>query len=188
MSTVVSYTERPTEKEPRHELLEHRDRSPRGSGELRSGSVNKCVCRPMDSPSKTSARRWFFEGLIPVRFSVARREYASNPKHRKNGTGRPVILGLVLAARGHVQGDVLAERGETKFQGSGLGSSTAGWSMRPPGGELMRPKAETRIVLLVDGVWAVPLRSGPYITAGGELLRTKSRDEEFAPKRSVIRT
>ena len=147
MSTVVFYTERPTENQPRHELLEHRARSPRSSGELRSGSVTKRVCRPLDSLSKTSARRWFFEGLIPVRFPVARREYASNPKHRRNGTGRPVILGLVLAARGHVQGNMLAERGETKFQGSGLGSSAAGWSMRPHGGELMRLKAETRTML-----------------------------------------
>ena len=46
----------------------------------------------------------------------------------------------------------------------------------------MRPKTETRSVLLTDGAWAVPLRNGPYDTAGGELMRPK------AETRSVLRT
>ena len=53
--------------------------------------------------------------------------------------------------------------------------------MRPAGGELMRSKAETRSVPLMDGVWAVPLRSGPCNTAGGELMGPK------AETRSVLR-
>ena len=46
----------------------------------------------------------------------------------------------------------------------------------------MRPKAETRSVLLMNGVWAVPLRCGPCDTAGGELMRPK------AELRGVLRT
>ena len=93
---------------------------------------------------------------------------------RKKNTGRRVILGLVLAARGDVQYNMLAERGANKSDGWGLGSFDAKWSMRPAGGKLMRPKAETRSVLLMDGVWAVPPHSGPCNTAGGELMRPKA--------------
>ena len=110
------------------------------------------------------------------------------PRSTKKSTGRRAILGLVLAARGDVQCNMMAERGANKSDGWGLGSFAAEWSIRPAGGELMRPKAETRSVLLVDGVWAVQLRSGPCNTAGGELNATKSRDEECAPKSSVVRT
>ena len=66
---------------------------------------------------------------------------------------------------------MLAERGANRSDGWGLSSSAAEWSMRTAGGELMRPKAKTRSVLLVDGVWAVPLRSVPCNTAAGELMR-----------------
>ena len=53
--------------------------------------------------------------------------------------------------------------------------------MRPAGGELMRPKAETRSVLVMGGAWAVPLRGGPSDRAGGELMRPK------AETKSVLR-
>ena len=66
--------------------------------------------------------------LIPECLSVARCEYASAPK-RKKSTGRQTILGIVLAARGYVQCNMLAERGAKKSDGWGLGSSAAEWSM-----------------------------------------------------------
>ena len=103
------------------------------------------------------------------------------PRSAKKSTGRRTILGLVLAARGDVQCIMLAERGTNKSDGWGLGSSAGEWSMRPAGGKLMRLQAETRSVLLMDGVWAVPLRSGPCNTAGRKLMRPK------AETRSVLR-
>ena len=53
--------------------------------------------------------------------------------------------------------------------------------MLPTGGELMRPKAEKRSVILMVGAWKVRLRSGPCDRAGGELMRRK------AETRSVLR-
>ena len=128
-STACSFPGRTTRKEPRNELLEHGARSPRGSREGRSGSVSKCVCGPMGSFSKRSPRRWTFKGLIPVCLSVTRRAYASAPKRKQQSTGRRAILGLVLAARGDVQCNMLSERGANKSDGWGLGSSAAEWSM-----------------------------------------------------------
>ena len=89
---------------------------------------SKGVCWPTGSLSKRSPRRWSFEGLIPVCLSVARCAYASAPK-RKKSTGRRPILGLVLATRGDVQCNMLAERGANKSDGWGVGSSVAEWSM-----------------------------------------------------------
>ena len=62
---------------------------------------------------------------------------------RKKSTGRRPILGLVLATRGDVLCNMPAERGASKSDGLGLGSSAAEWSILPAGGELMRPNAET---------------------------------------------
>ena len=70
----------------------------------------------MRSLSKRSPRRWSLEGLITVSLSVARRAYASAPK-RKKSTGQRAMLGLVLAARGDVQCNMLAERGANKSDG-----------------------------------------------------------------------
>ena len=83
----------------------------------------------MGSLSKRSPRRWSFEGLIPVSLSVARRAYASAPKRKKRSTGRRPILELVLAARGDVLCNMLAERGANTSDGWGLGSSAAEWSI-----------------------------------------------------------
>ena len=84
-------------------------------------------------------------------------------------------MGLVLAACGGVQCNMLAERGAYKSDGWGLGSFAAQWSMRPAGADLMRPMAETRSVILMDGVWTVPLQSGLCNTAAaGELIRAKA--------------
>ena len=66
---------------------------------------------------------------------------------RKKSTGRWPILGLVLATRGDVLCNMLAERGANKSDGCGLGSSAAEWLILPAGGELMRSKAGTRSVL-----------------------------------------
>ena len=119
----------------------------------------------MGSPSKRSPRRWSFEGLIPECWSVACCAYAPAPSAKKN-TGRRPILWLVLATRGDVLCNMLADRGANKSDCSGLGSSTAEWSILPAGGELMRPKLETRSVLQravssartpkVSSLWSVP--------------------------------
>ena len=162
-STACSFPGRITRKEPPHELLEHGARSPKGSREGRSSSDSKGVCWRMGSLSKRSPRRWSFEGLTPVCLSVARRAYASK---RKKSTGRRPILGLVLATRGDVLCNMLAERGANKSDGWSLGSSAAEWLTLPAGGELMRPKAGMRSVLRravssartrkVSSVWCVP--------------------------------
>ena len=88
------------------------------------------------------------------------------PNRENKSTSRCPILGLVLATRGDVLGKMLAERGENKAAGWGLGSFAAEWSILPAGGELMRPKADTRSVLrravssahtrMVSSVWCVP--------------------------------
>ena len=128
-STACSFPGRNTRQESRHQLLEHGAHSPRESREGRSGSVSKGVCRPMGSLSKRSPRRWSFEGLNPVCLSVACRAYVSAPKRKKKSAGRRAILGLVLAARGDVQCNMLAECGANKSDGWGVGSSAAEWSM-----------------------------------------------------------
>ena len=84
----------------------------------------------------------------------------------KQSTGRRRIFGLVLAPRGDVLCNTLVERGANKSDGWGLGGSAARWSILPPGGELMQPKAEARSVLRravpsacirkVSPVWWVP--------------------------------
>ena len=78
-STACSFPGRITRKEPRHELLDHGARSPRGSRKGRSGSNSKGVCWSMGSLSQ----RRSFEGLIPVCLSVACRAYASKPQSAK---------------------------------------------------------------------------------------------------------
>ena len=100
----------------------------------------------MGSLSKRSPRRWSFEGLIPVCLSVARRAYVSAP-NAKQSTGRRPFLGLVLATHGDVQCNMLAERGASKSDGWGSGSSAAEWYILPAVGELVGPKAEARSVL-----------------------------------------
>ena len=98
-STACFFPSRMTRKEPRHELLEHDARSPRGSREERSGSDSKSVCWSMGSLSKRSPRRRSFEGLIPVCLSVACRAYASEPRNAKKSTSRWSILGLAARTR-----------------------------------------------------------------------------------------
>ena len=107
---------------------------------------------------------------------------------RKKSTGRWPILRLVLATRGNVPCNMPAERGANKSDGWGLGSSAAEWSVLPAGGELMRPKAETRSVLRravssartrkVSFLWYVPSdqQQGPKV------------ETRCAPKSSVVRT
>ena len=107
----------------------------------------------MGSLSKRSPRRWSLEGLIPARSSVVRRACLRAPK-RKKKTGPWPILELVLAIRGDVLCNMLAERGANKSDGWSLISSAAEWSMT---------------------IWR-----------GTDA--TKIRDEECAPKSSVVRT
>ena len=52
-----------------------------------------------------------------------------SPEAQKISTGRPAILGLVLAARGDVLCNMLAERGANKCDGWGMGTSAAEWSL-----------------------------------------------------------
>ena len=85
---------------------------------------------------------------------------------RKKSTSRWPILGLVLATREDVPCNMLADGGANKSDGWGLGRSAAEWHILPAGGELIRPKAGTRIVLRravsstrtwkVSSVWCVP--------------------------------
>ena len=83
-STACSFPGGITRKEPRHELLEHGARSPRGSREGLSGSDSKGVCWSMGSLSKRSPRQRSFEGLIPVCLSVACRAYMPQSPKAQN--------------------------------------------------------------------------------------------------------
>ena len=141
----------------------------------------------MGSLSKQSPRRWSFERLIPVCLFVARRAYASAPNRKKKVQvdGRSWGFCWQLAEMCSATCWLSAER--TSLMGGCSGSAAAEWSMRPAGGKLMRPEAETRSVLLMDGVWAVPLRRGSCNSCRGTHV-TKSRDEYCAPKSSVVRT
>ena len=107
------------------------------------------------------------------------------PKREKS-TGRRPILGLVLATRGDVLCNMLAERGANKSNGWGLGSSAAEWLILPAGGELMGPKAGTRSVLQravpsartrkVSSVWCMPSdqQEGPKAETRSVLRRAVS--------------
>ena len=131
----------PQRKEPRHELLEHGARSPRGSGAGQSGSDRKRVRRPMGPLSKRNPRRWSFEGLISLCLFLARRAYASAPKRKQvQVDGRS--WGLC-------------------WQPSEMCCATCWLSAE-----------QTR---RMGGAWTVPLRSGRYDTAGGEVIGKNPR-------------
>ena len=116
---------------------------------------------------------------------VARRACLRASKRKKSTARRP-ILGLVLATRGNGLCNMLAERGANKSDRWDLGSSAAEWSTLPAGGELMRPKAETSIVLRravssarsrkVSSVWCVPSdqQEGPKAGTRSVLRRAVS--------------
>ena len=52
-----------------------------------------------------------------------------SPEAQASRTGRRAVLGLVLAARGDMQCNMLAERGVNTSDGWGLGGSAAEWSV-----------------------------------------------------------
>ena len=89
-----------------------------------------------------------------------------NAPRRKNSTARQPILGLVLATRGDVLCNMLAECEANRSDGWGLGSSAAEWFILPADGELMRLKSGTRSMLRravssarsrkASSVWCVP--------------------------------
>ena len=95
---------------------------------------------------------------------------------------------LVLATKGDVLCNMLAELEKIKSDGWGLGSSAAEWSMTfwwgtdgtKSGDEECTPKSNV-VRTYSEGIVCVVRARRP---TGG----TKSRHEEYAPKSSVVRT
>ena len=125
----------------------------------------------------------------PVTVWLWSQEHAKkSSRTQKKCTNRWPILGLVLATRGDVLCNILAEGGANKSDGWGSGSSTAEWSMTSwrrtdatkGRDEECAPKSSV-VRTYSEGVLYVVRAQQPK---GG----TEIRDEKYAPQSSVVRT